>query len=140
MPEDYSDEKVSDPLFLPATHGIFNASKLFLPHNSNVTVVRRSENLLEMTHRDEAHIFSDQLREKLGFNISVNSKGERKRREEEFITSYLLVQILLRDPSLRLTAVGVEEKISSGSLSNKKRVDLLEQFFSYLEKLAKRNI
>lgn len=140
-PEIYNtlNEKVDDPLFLSPTRGIFNASNRFLPLKSSVIVARRAENFLEMTHRDDASIFSDQLRVRLGFDVSKNGKGKRFR-PGEFVTSYLFVQILMHDSSLHLTAVGFEAKISSRPLSSKKRVELLEQFFSYLEKLASRSV
>ena len=129
------DEQSTDPLFLPPTLGIVNASDGFNPRASSVTIARRTDKL-EITHKDDAEMFSEKTRATL--KLGVETVGRRKR-AARFVVSYLLVQLILHDPRLDLTTTGYQEKTSRRELTSKKRIELLENFFDYLEKIAARD-
>lgn len=129
------DPRVRDPLFLPATLGIINASKGYDPSRSTVIVARRAESEIETTSDGDTSELSPSARSALGLDRSV--VGHRPR-ILHFTVSNILVQMLLRDPRLKLTWSGYANEKSRNDLSAAESDALFERFIAYLNSVATR--
>jgi hypothetical protein len=108
-PEIYTrlDRDPDDPLFLPATLGIIDATDDFNPRRSKVTVITPAESQIETTLVGSIRELSPAARRQL--TAAAKSRGVSLPRQ--FAISEMLIRMLLRDPSLRLrTGAHVEEK------------------------------
>lgn len=124
-----------DRLFLPATKGIFNASPNYDPAKSGIIVVRRAESEIETTTDGNTSELSELARSLLGLDA-----GDQNRRftNLHFVASNLLIQMLIRDPRLKLTASGYANTKSSRELSNAESDALFERFLSFVNQIAER--
>ncbi|HJZ68180.1 MAG TPA: hypothetical protein VKF81_08670 [Blastocatellia bacterium] len=136
-PEIYKtlDPRVRDPLFLPATLGIINASKGYDPSRSTIIVARREESEIETTSDGDSSELSPSARSALGLDRSVVG---HKPRILHFTVSNILVQMLLHDPRLKLTSRGYANEKSRNDLSAAESDALFESFVAYLNAVASR--
>jgi len=124
-----------DPLFLPPTLGIVNASPGFDPARSLVRVVRRDPSMLEAVLGSD----SSQLPPAAQALFEEGAAGEADaRRPLRFAVSSLLVQLLTRDPALGLTAQGYDVRMVNDQFPYKGRLRLRQQLAAFLEEVAAR--
>jgi hypothetical protein len=132
-----------DPLFLPATRGIVNASPGFDPARGEVRVVYPSRSSLETTNEGDASELSpaaqtllvtrDQTRQGAA---GATMPAPRLR----FVVSDILAQLLLRDSRLRLNAGGYVSAKSGENFSDGESEDLFQRFLDYLDGVARREL
>ena len=136
-PEIYRElnPRPGDPLFLPATLGIVNASAKYDPASSKIVVVRRAESEIETTSDGDTSELSPLARIILG--LDKQGRG-RESSNLHFVVSNLLIQMLIHDPRLKLTASGYTNAKSRRDLSNAESDDLFERFLSYINQVAER--
>jgi hypothetical protein len=122
-------------LFLPATLGIVNASAKYDPASSKIIVVRRAESEIETTSDGDTSELSPLARTILGLD-----KPDRGRESPKlhFVVSNLLIQMLIHDPRLRLTASGYTNAKSRRDLSDIESEVLFERFLFYINQVAER--
>lgn len=127
-PEIYNrlDPENGDPLFLPATLGIYDASPGFDPKSSEVRVYRRAQSNLETL----LHASTKELDPLVRQSIDGNEK------EIEFAVSTILIQMLLGDPELELTDKGWVEVSSRADLPIEQSERLFTKFKRYLARRA----
>lgn len=133
-PEIYKALKAQprERLFLPATLGIFNASQKYDPTQSSIVIARRAESHIEATSDGDTSEFSALTRTVLGL---IN---EHAPRQLQFAVSNLLIQMLVGDPSLKLTASGYSVEKSRKRFSEAESEDLFRRFLSYVNNVALR--
>ncbi|HEY0592611.1 MAG TPA: hypothetical protein VGF40_12650 [Thermoanaerobaculia bacterium] len=90
------DRNPGDPLFLPPTLGIVDASPDFDPKTSRVAILRREESHLETLMHASSSELGPLSREIV----------ERNGTELRFAVSTMLIQLVTRDPRLHLTSEG----------------------------------
>jgi hypothetical protein len=120
-----------DPLFLPPTLGIVNASSHFDPAKSPVRVLRRSDSYRENTTEGYADEIPPQARAALGLDDPAEVKSLR------FVVSDLFMQMLLDDPNLTLTDAGFHRKISRKGLTDNHSEEIYYRFMDYLGTLSR---
>lgn len=124
-----------DPLFLPATLGIIDASPRYDPAKSKMLVVRRAESEIETTTDGDTSELSPIARSVLGLGPKVSTRTARSLR---FAVSNLLIQLLTHDPRLKLTADGYAKEKSRNDLSEEESDTLFQRFLSYVNDVAAR--
>ena len=136
-PEIYKtlNPRPGDRLFLPATLGIVNASANYDPTTSKIIVVRRAESEIETTSDGYTSELSPRARTILG--LDKPARG-RESPNLHFVVSNLLIQMLIHDPRLKLTASGYANAKSRTDLSNAESEVLFERFLSYINQVAER--
>lgn len=136
-PEIYEtlDAKTRDPLFLPATLGIINATKGYDPSQSKMVVARRAESEIETTSDGDTSELSPQARKALGLD---QPGAGRKPQDLHFTVSNLLIQLLTHDPRLRLTSLGYANEKSRNDLSAAESDALFDRFLSFINQVAER--
>lgn len=134
-PEIYKalDPHPGDPLFLPATLGIIDASPRYDPAKSKMLVVRRAESEIETTTDGETSELSPIARSVLGLVPKVSTHAARSLR---FAVSNLLIQMLTHDPRLKLTADGYANEKSRNDLTEEESDALFQRFLSYVNDVA----
>ncbi|MBW3564168.1 MAG: hypothetical protein KY459_05545 [Acidobacteria bacterium] len=127
-PEIYSalDRSVRDPLFLPATLEIIDASPEFDAARSPVKVLRRVESNLETL----LHAGTDELAPIARSALHAPNDSWR------FAVSSMLIQLLTRDSSLALIDEGYVREKSRAELSAEQHEKLFENFALFLERRA----
>jgi len=136
-PEIYKtlNPRPGDPLFMPATLGIVNASAKFDPTSSKIIVVRRAESEIETTSDGYTSELSPVARMILGYDKPVRNP---KSANLHFVVSNLLIQMLIHDARLKLTASGHTNAKSRLDLSDVESEVLFERFLSYINEVAER--
>lgn len=136
-PEIYKtlNPRPGDPLFLPPTLGIVNASAKYDPARSKIMVVRRAESEIETTTDGDAFELSAAAREILGL---ARPTRDRTLRSLHFVVSNLLIQMLIHDPRLKLTASGYANAKSRSDLSDAESEALFDRFLSFINQVAER--
>lgn len=124
-PEIYGslDREVDDPLFLPATLGIIDASPDFNRSRSPVKVLRRVQSNLESLLHGSTEELSPIVR-----MLLHDSDGSWR-----FAVSTMLIQILTRDSSLELIDKGFVREKSRVELSDERNEQLFQDFSRFLE-------
>jgi hypothetical protein len=130
---DRLDPNNGDPLFLPATLGIVNASPEYDSSRSPVMVLRRADSHIETTVEGDLAELAPNARERLLRELAART-GEPVR----FVVSDLFVQLLVRDPQLRLAAAGFAAVPSRRSHSRGVSDRLFEEFLRFVESAAER--
>jgi hypothetical protein len=123
-PEIYNalDRSTDDPLFLPATLGIVNASAGFDSKRSPVRVLRRIQSNLETLLHAETRELDASVRHVL------HGEGASWR----FAVSTMLIQLMTRDETLELTAEGYETEKSRDEFSARRSEELFRRFGAFL--------
>ncbi|HUP65429.1 MAG TPA: hypothetical protein VM557_09125 [Thermoanaerobaculia bacterium] len=120
------DPKPGDPLFLPPTLGIINASEEFDPARSRVEIFRRGSSHLEtLLH---------------GFIRELGSETRRRIQtpdETTFAVSTMLIPLLTEDPKLELTSNGWVEARSRHDFSAAEGEALFQTLVAWLEERAR---
>jgi hypothetical protein len=129
------DTRVKDPLFLPATLGVVNASPGFDPKRSSVCVVRRTDNLKENASEGHAGELSEAARRALGLPASEAAASRLR-----FVVTDLLMQLVIGDPNVRLTSAGYTTKIVPEGYSFEHSDRMFERFVAYLDRKASRQV
>ncbi|MEK6323689.1 MAG: hypothetical protein AABN33_18765 [Acidobacteriota bacterium] len=123
-------------LFSPPTLGIINASKGYDPARSKMIVVRRAASEIETTSDGDTSELSPLTRMMLGLERPEGSV--RTARPLHFAVSNLLIQMLIHDPRLKLTASGYAIEKSRNDLSEDESDALFQRFLAYLDSVAAR--
>jgi len=133
-PEIYNtlDRTTRDPLFLPPTLGIVDASPDFDPSTSKVAIVRRADNLKENTSEGNVAELSPAARRALGFDDVRASRAVR------FVISDLFVQMLTADPKLLVTSGGYVTEITLERPDNERSDRFYSRFVKLLDQVATR--
>lgn len=136
-PEIYKtlDPQTRDPLFLPATLGIINATNGYDASRSKMIVVRRAESEIETTSDGDTSELSPPARSVLGLD---QRSIRRKPGDLHFVVSNLLIQMLIHDPRLKLTANGYVSEKSRNDLTEAESEALFQRFVSYVNDVAAR--
>jgi hypothetical protein len=136
-PEIYKtlDPHPGDPLFLPATLGIINASREFDPGKSKMVVVRRAESEIETTSDGDTSELSPIARSVLGLRPRAPSGVARS---VHFAVSNLLIQLLTHDPRLELTSNGFANEKSRNDLTEDESDELFQRLVAYIDDVATR--
>ncbi len=136
-PEIYKtlNPRPGDPLFLPATLGIVNASANYDPTRSKMIVLRRAESEIETTSDGDTRELSPVARGILGLD---NPALKLKSANLHFVVSNLLIQMLIHDSRLKLTASGYTTAKSRRDLSEVESDALFDRFLSYINAVAER--
>ena len=121
------DPAPEEPLFLPPTLGILQASARFDPETSRSTLLRRRESNLESLMEGKASEFSNLTRGALRLDESVDAP---------FVVSTMLIQMLLGDPELELTTEGYVETLSRKDFTAQERERLFLRFVDYVNGVA----
>lgn len=119
-----------EPLFLPATLGIVDATRNFNRHTSSVLMLRRKESNLET-------LMEGQLREFAPATRKTLTEGGRSA-DSRFIVSTMLLQMLLGDAGLELTSEGYEDRLSGGDFSREEREAIFRRFIQAMNEAALR--
>lgn len=122
-----------EPLFLPPTLGIVDASSSFEREKSPVLMLRRQQSNLETLMEGEVRELGHATRAVLarGPNGSLR-EGDR------FIISTMLLQMLLGDASLQLTSEGYVDELSRNDFTPQERESLFRHFVESMEVVALR--
>ncbi|HEY0099284.1 MAG TPA: hypothetical protein VGB76_10075 [Pyrinomonadaceae bacterium] len=133
--------RTGDPLFLPATLGVVNASPNYDPSKSALRVVYPSKSSLETTNEGDTSELSPAAQKAL----SISGEFERQSDADatpapthfRFVVSDILAQMLLRDPRFRLNLGGYVTKKSNDNFSDGESEILFQQFLDYLDEIAR---
>ena len=136
-PEIYKalNPRPGDPLFLPATLGIIDASREYDPAKSKLLVVRRAESEIETTSDGDTSELSPIARSLLGLGPKFSTGVARSLR---FAVSNLLIQMLTHDPRLELTSNGYANEKSRNDLTEEESDALFQRFLAYINDVATR--
>ena len=122
-----------DPLFLPATLGIINASQGYDPSKSKMLVVRRAESEIETTSDGDTSELSPITRSVLGLEPRVSTGVARS---VHFAVSNLLIQLLTHDPRLELTSNGYANEKSKNDLTEDESDELFQRLIAFIDNVA----
>jgi hypothetical protein len=133
-PEIYArlDPYNGDKLFLPPTCGIVDATEDFDAGRNSVTIVRPAESHIETTLVGRLAELAPATRRAL--LASAKAKGIKL--PKEFAVSDLMVQMLTRDPRLRLVANSSVEEMSKEILTQDRSEANFKHFVSYLNRVS----
>lgn len=121
------DLTADDPLFLRPTYEVLSASPEFDPSSSRVQILRRMQSNLEtLVHASSSELPAD-VRKILGID-----KGLR------FNISTMLIQLVMHDPKMQLTATGFVQEKSDADLTRAQSERLFERFLKFLSETAAR--
>lgn len=120
-----------EPLFLPATLGIVDATRNFDRQTSSVLMLRRKQSNLETLMEGQLREFAPATRKKL-------TEGGRRADGSRFIVSTMLLQMLLGDEGLELTSEGFEDRISGGDFTREEREAIFSRFLTAMHEVALR--
>lgn len=123
-----------DPLFLPATRGIIDASDLFDPKRNPVTVLTPGASHIETTLVGSLKELAPSTREAL---VSA-AKQHKVKLPQQFAVSEMLIEMLLRDPDLELRTGAWVEELSKEQTTPQASERLFESFVAHLNFVAAR--
>jgi hypothetical protein len=133
-PEIYArlDPYNGDKLFLPPTCGIVDASESFEPERSSVTVLTPQASHIETTLVGRIAELAPATRQAL----AASAKAKGLRLPKEFAISDMMVQMMLRDPHLKLAANQYVDKFSKEILPQDNSERNFRRFVAYLNRVA----
>jgi hypothetical protein len=136
------DTRTGDPLFLPATLGVVNASPDFDPATSALRVVYPSKSSLETTNEGDTSELSPAAQEALlapEASERQSVPGEaRAAAHFRFVVSDILAQMLLGDARLQLNIGGYVTRKSKDNFTDGESEALFQKFLDYLDEAARR--
>jgi hypothetical protein len=134
--------RTGDPLFLPATLGVVNASPHYDPSKSALRVVYPSKSSLETTNEGDTSELSTAAQEVLltpGASERQSMMGEAPAAAHfRFVVSDILAQMLLGDARLQLNIGGYVTKKSNDNFTDGESEALFQKFLDYLDAAARR--
>ncbi|MEA2489502.1 MAG: hypothetical protein QOH21_1294 [Acidobacteriota bacterium] len=129
------DPNKGDKLFLPASKGIIGASDDFNPRRSRITVITPASSQIETTLVGSIREMAPSTREAL---MKV-AKEKNLILPRQFAISEMLIQMLLRDPTLELHTGGPwVEELSRVQTSPEGSERLFDAFVAHLNYIAAR--
>jgi hypothetical protein len=131
---------VEDPLFLPPTLGIINASPDFDPATNDVIVARRVESHLETTNEGNANELSPTAQALMGLRVPAARRAKRASAAPSltFAVSDMLIELLTHDQRLHLVASGYDTVKSRDDYSENASEDMYDKFVAYINGVAVR--
>lgn len=126
-----------DKLFLPATRGIIDATDEFDPRRNNVQIITPATSHIETTLVGSIRELDAKTRDAL----TAAAKERDLELPKQFAISEMLIQMLLRDPGLRLRTGGDEfvEELSKEQTSPEGSEKLFKAFVGHLDEVAARD-
>lgn len=121
-----------DKLFLPATLGIVDATDDFDPQRSRVTVITPATSTIETTLVGSLRELAPRTREAL----QAAAESRRIVLPRQFAISEMLINMLLRSPSLRLRTGEHVEELSRIQTSPEASEKIFHSFVAHLDALA----
>jgi hypothetical protein len=129
------DTRPGDPLFLPATRGVVNASPDFRAADSDVRVLYPATSHLEAANEVYVREFAPRTVALLDGGAAGGSTGLAGAR---FVVSDAFIAMLLNDPRLGLTAGGYVTDKSGGASAAAESERLVQQFLALVNQTAAR--
>lgn len=129
------DRDTGDPLFLPATLGIIDATDEFNPSRSRITVITPGESHIENTLVGSLTELAPSTRRAL----SAAAKQRAVKLPKQFAVSEILIQMILRDPELHLRTGAHVEELSKEQTSPEISERLFKAFADHLNFIAARD-
>jgi hypothetical protein len=127
------NQRSRDPLFLPPTLGVVNSSPEYDPATSGVAVFRRSASYIENSTEGDATELSPLGRAMLGYGPKPAADGSTR-----FVISDLLIQMLLNDPQVSLSAGVHVTRVTKSGANNARSVELYREFLKHVDEVAAR--
>jgi hypothetical protein len=124
-----------DPLFLPATLGILDATDDFNPRRTSITVITPGSSHIENTLVGSLRELAPATREAL--EESARKRGVPL--PEQFAVSEILIRMLLRDPDLKLRTGAHDDELSKEQTSVDTSERLFVEFVTHLNTIAARD-
>jgi hypothetical protein len=126
-----------DKLFLPATRGIIDATDDFDPKRTHVQIITPAKSNIETTLVGGIRELAPATRKA----VTAAAKQRAVTLPKQFAISEMLIQMLLRDPALRLRLGGDEfvEELSKEQTSPEASETLFKQFVAHLDFVAARD-
>lgn len=126
------NRRPGDRLFLPATHGILDASRRFDPETNDVTVITPAKSHIETTLVGSLSELSPATRAQL-CDAALARGIELPQR---FAISEMMIRMLLRDPSLELRTGAHVDELSGEQTSAEMSERLFRAFVAHLDQVA----
>lgn len=123
-----------DKLFLPPTCGIIDADAGFDGSKSPVLVIRPKSSHIETTLVGGVKELGPAARKA----IAASAKAQHMRIPKQFAVSDIMVQMLTRDPRLRLVSNSYVDDLSGEMQSVDRSEELFRRFVTYLNAVAAR--
>jgi hypothetical protein len=131
------NKHTNDPLFLPATLGIINASPHYTPKPNSPRVVYPGKSDLETINYGETGEFAPVTRTLLGVETDErNQSSAQKSHGVGFVISDILVQLLVHDPRLVLKTDGYVRELSRANFTNDESEELYQRFLALIDGIA----
>lgn len=124
-----------DPLFLPATLGVIDATDAFNPSNTRVTVITPGTSHIENTLVGSLTELAPATRRAL----NAAAKQRAVKLPKQFAVSEILIQMILRDPDLQLRTGAHVEELSKEQTPPETSERLFKAFADHLNFIAARN-
>ena len=126
-----------DKLWLPPTRGVIDASDDFDPRRNSVQVITPGTSHIETTLVGALRELAPATREA----ITAAAKERDVKLPKQFAISEMLIQMLLRDPGLRLRVGGDEyvEELSKEQTTAEDSEKLFDEFVAHLNFVAARD-
>jgi len=121
-----------DKLFLPATLGIINASEDWDPRRSRIVVATPATSHIEQTLAGTVRELTPTTRRAL--TVSARSLGIEP--PQQFAVSEMLMQMLLRDPTLQLATGEATDQLSRDLTPDSRGEKLFRSFVKYINQLS----
>lgn len=126
------DRNNGDKLFLPPTRGIIDATDEFDPKRSRMTVITPATSAIETTLVGSLRELAPATREAI--EAAATMRGIELPRQ--FAISEMLIQMLIRDPGLRLRTGAHVEELSKYQTPPDESERLFKAFVSHLDFIA----
>jgi len=126
------NRRPGDRLFLPATHGILDASRRFDPQTNDVTVITPARSHIETTLVGSLGELSPATRAQLCEAAAARGIELPQR----FAISEMMIRMLLRDPSLELRTGAHVDELSGEQTSAEGSERLFRAFVAYLDQTS----
>ena len=124
-----------DPLFLPATLGVIDATDDFNPSNTRVTVITPGASHIENTLVGSLTELAPATRHAL----TAAAKQRNVKLPKQFAVSEILIQMILRDPDLQLRTGAHVEELSKEQTPPETSERLFKAFADHLNFIAARD-
>jgi hypothetical protein len=124
-----------DPLFLPATRGIIDATADFNEKRTTVSVITPATSHIETTLVGSLRELAPATRD----SITAAAKKRGIELPKQFAVSEMLIKMLLRDPSLELRSGAYVEELSKEQTAAEDSERIFKAFVSHLDFVAARD-
>jgi hypothetical protein len=124
-----------DPLFLPPTLGIIDATDTFDPSRTKVMVITPKSSHIENTLVGSVRELAPATREAL----TEAAKEHEVKLPKQFAVSEILIMMMLRDPELQLHANDYTEELSKEQTTPEESEKIFKTFVDHLNYIAARD-